>query len=262
VTSPTPAPCSWDLTEVCCSTWADYSDTLKTQAQAYATLVLWAATGRQYGVCDLTVRPCGRECTNCANGYYWYEGTWIPYIWQGQWFNCWCGGDAWGWCTCDPKCRVYLPGPVDSITQVIVDGSIIDPSEYVVYDNRFLVRLNTTDCWPTCGNFNVTSGTGFFEVQYKRGTPVPVPLLNAAGTLACEYAKACLGEACRLPSRVVSVARQGVTVSMVDVDRLLESGLTGLTEVDQVIVSLNPYRLKGRTRLYSPDVPAVRIVTS
>jgi hypothetical protein len=233
---------------------------LKAQATAYATLVLWAATGRQYGLCELTVRPCGRECTNCANGYYWYEGTWIPYIWNGQWFNCWCGSD-WG-CSCDPKCRVYLPGPVTEVSEVIVDGTTIDPSEYVVYDGRWLVRLDTSACWPYCGDFNVTSGTGFFQVTYTRGTAVPMALLNAAGTLACEYAKACLGEACRLPSRVVSVARQGVTVSMVDVDRLLETGLTGLTEVDQVIVSLNPYRLKGRTRLYSPDVPAVRMVTS
>jgi hypothetical protein len=262
VTTPLVAPCAWTLNEVCCDTWSDYSDTLKTQATSYASLVLWAATGRQYGLCDVTVRPCGRECSGCANGYYWSGGTWIPYIWNGQWFNCWCGTGNFGCCSCDPACRVYLPGPVNSVTEVIVDGSTIDPSGYKVYDNRWLVRLDTATCWPYCADFNVTSGTGFFQVKYLRGTAVPDALLTAAGTLACEYAKACLGQVCRLPSRVVSVARQGVTVSMVDVDQLLTKGLTGLTEVDQVIVSLNPYGLKQRTRFYSPDVPIVRMVTS
>lgn len=258
--SPTTLPCAWpELNTGCCDDWSTFSPTLQLQATQYATLVLWAATGRRYGLCDLTVRPCGRECTGCSNGYYWSDGWWLPYIWNGQWFNCWCGADF--GCTCDPKCRVYLPGPVNAVTQVTVDSSIIDPSEYRVYDNRWLVRLDTTACWPRCADFNVVSGTGFFEVQYQRGNPVPPALLSAAGSLACEYAKACMGQACRLPGRVVSVARQGVTVSLVDVDKLLEKNLTGLIEVDQVIVSLNPHGLKGRTRLYSPDVPAVRMIT-
>jgi hypothetical protein len=256
------APCSWDLTTVCCSTWNDYSDTIKTQATSYATLVLWAATGRQYGLCEQVVRPCGRECWNCPNGYYWSGGTWVPYIWNGTWFNgCGCGFGS-GCQTCRPDCVVYLPGPVASVSEVIVDGLTVDPAEYIVYDGRWLTRLSTTDCWPICGDFNVTSGTGFFQVTYTRGTAVPAPLLNAAGTLACEYAKACLGEACQLPSRVVSIARQGVSVNLVDVDKLLERNLTGITTVDQVIAALNPHGLKGRTRLYSPDIPAVRMVTS
>ena len=257
----TTAPCSWDLTTVCCSTWDNYSTTLQNQATQYATLVMWAATGRQYGLCENVVRPCGRECDNCANGYYWSDGWWVPYIWNGNWFNgCGCGFGQ-GCQNCKPNCVVYLPGPVASVSQVIVDGTIVDPSTYVVYDRRWLTRLSTDDCWPLQADFNVVSGTGFFEVTYLRGTPVPAAVLNAAGTLACEYAKACLGEACQLPSRVVSIARQGVSVSLVDIDLLLQRGLTGITSVDQVIAAVNPHGLRGRTRLYSPDIPAVRMVT-
>jgi hypothetical protein len=48
---------------------------------------------------------------------------------------------------------------------------------------------------------------------------------------------------------------------MVDVTELLRAGLTGIPEVDQVIRSLNPSGLKGRTRLYSPDLSTARQVT-
>ena len=79
--------------------------------------------------------------------------------------------------------------------------------------------------------------------------------------VACEYIKACNGSECRLPGRVSSLARQGVTISMVDVNELLRNGLTGIPEVDQVIRSINPSGLKGRTRFYSPDLPNPREVT-
>jgi hypothetical protein len=36
---------------------------------------------------------------------------------------------------------------------------------------------------------------------------------------------------------------------MVDVDSLLERGLTGITEVDQIITANNPHGIKGRPRI-------------
>jgi hypothetical protein len=86
--------------------------------------------------------------------------------------------------------------------------------------------------------------------------------MSAAKTLAGEYAKACLGQDCQLPSRVVNIARQGVTVSLQDIDTLLRDGFTGIVTVDQVIHQLNPHSLKSRTRLYSPDVQNARVITS
>jgi len=64
-----------------------------------------------------------------------------------------------------------------------------------------------------------------------------------------------------LPQRIQSIVRQGVTVSMVDVDTLLQKGLTGVQTVDQVISMFNPYGLKSRMKLSSPDEPVTRIVT-
>jgi hypothetical protein len=265
--STTTGPCAWPAAAgTCCSeTWEAANPALQLQATEYANLVLWSATGRQFGECTVTVRPCGRMCRTCPQGWF-YDGygTWVPYVWNGVWFNCWCGDGGPGCQNCDPHCQVYLPGPVSAIVSVAVSGAVVPASEYFVLDQQFLVRSNTVACWPQCSNQNVqpgSTGQNLMEVTYLRGKPVPVPLLGARDVLACEYIKACMGQACRLPGRISSLARQGVNISMVDVTELLRMGLTGIAEVDQVIRALNPSGLKGRTRFYSPDLPTPREVT-
>lgn len=256
-------PCNFNINTLCVDGWEDVPISLQETATQYATMVLWAATGRRYGLCEITVRPCGRTCQNCPQGYQYdgYGGTWMPYIWNGVWRNCWCGGEV---CTCEPACQVYLPGPVDSIVEVRVGGESLPASggAYFVLDQQFLVRVDTAECWPECSDQSLAPGdTEAFEVTYLRGNQVPAILQTAAGTLAGEYVKACQGQPCRLPGRVTNIARSGVSVNMVDVDTLLASGLTGILEVDQVIIALNPYRLKGRTRFYSPELEIARQVT-
>lgn len=257
-------PCLWpDIgSQLCCPDWDDLDPILQDQASAYARMTLWAATGRQYGLCELTVRPCGRHCSGGSDGYY-YDGFggWVPYIWNGVWKNCICDGLA---CMCQPDCQVYLPGPVYSVTSVRVGGESLNVTggDIFVLDQQWLVRVDTTACWPRCADQNLAPGDpDAFEVTYLRGIAVPDALAKAYATLACEYTKACLGLVCRLPSRVSSISRQGVTISMVDIADLLRNGLTGLWEVDQVITALNPYGIKGRTRFYSPDFLEPRQIT-
>ena len=105
-------------------------------------------------------------------------------------------------------------------------------------------------------------GDNVFEVTYLRGTPVPNALLRAASMLACEWAKGCVNDdTCRLSNRVTSVIRQGITIDMVNPEDLLESGLTGLWEVDTVIRALNPHRTVERLRIYAPELNAPRMTT-
>lgn len=259
------APCTWpDVTQLCCPEWSSFSPSIQSQATEYAKTIIWAATGRQYGLCELTVRPCGRQCSNCPSGYYWDGyGSWVPYVWNGEWRNCWCGV-GWGCCNCDPQCVVYLPGPVNVVERVTINGTSLAASgaAYFVLDQQWLVRVDTTQCWPTCSNQDLKPGDpNVFEVQYLRGRTVPTALAQATATLACEFAKACVGGPCRLPSRVTSISRQGVTVSLVDIETILKNGLTGLWEVDNLILAYNPAGLKGRTRFYSPDLQEPRQVT-
>jgi hypothetical protein len=252
-------PCDWDFDSGCCPNWDEYPPAVKQAATDYATLVLWAATGRRYGLCEMTVRPCGRAKGHGMPGWgwgsYWLGGVWYPYIGSdGAWRNCGCHG----FCNCTPNCEAYLPGPVNSIVEVVVAGEVVDPENYEVQDRTWLVRLDG-ECWPECPDMAAEEA---FEVTYLRGEPVPAALVGATGVLACQFAKACAGEPCQLPGRLQFITRQGVTAQMVDVERLLERNLTGIQEVDQVIASLNPNRLHGRPRVMSPDRPTVRTVTT
>lgn len=260
-------PCNWNvLASDCCTEWDTYDTELQTAAMEYGALTVWAATGRRFGLCERTVRPCGKASStfNNASGYYWAEGAWYPYVFNGQWRNCAGCAMSFGCCSCEPACQVWLPGPVYSIpaTGITIDDTVYDINLIGrVDDSQWLVRTDG-DCWPQCQDYNVDSGTGFFEVTYFKGQPVPNVLLRAAGELACEWARACAGADCRLPQRVTSISRQGVSVSMTDLDVLLKAGLTGVATVDQVIRQFNPYALTSKMTISSPDWPPVsRTVT-
>lgn len=258
----TVGPCGWVIPDpLCCEDWAGMSPTIQSSARDYAALVLWAGTGRQFGLCTVTVRPCGMKRCNDGlvefYGYDWSGGTWVPYVFNGTWFNCSCVG----LCCCDPRCQVRLMGPVESITEVLIGGIAVDPSAYRVDDNHWLVRTDG-NCWPTCADLDSDDGDNVFEVTYTRGTAAPPALLRAASTLACEWGKACVGADCRLSNRVTSLARNGVTVEMASPEEFLEDGLTGLWEVDSIIRALNPYRRKQRGRVYAPELNVPRMVTS
>lgn len=255
-------PCGWIIpAPLCCDEWTTFSPAIQAAAQDYAALVLWAATGRQFGLCTVQVRPCGmKRCNDQLVEFYgfdWSGGTWVPYIFNGTWFNCSCVG----LCCCDPRCQVRLMGPVDSITEVTIGGIAVDPNTYRVDDGHWLVRTGG-QCWPTCADLDTDDGDNVFVVTYVRGSGVPPALLQAAATLACEWAKACVGAECRLSNRVTSLARNGITIDMASPEQFLDDGLTGLWEVDSVIVALNPYRRKQRSRIYAPELNVPRQVTT
>lgn len=255
------APCDWDINTACCQTyWDTLNPAVQAVATAYATTALWARTGRQYGTCAVTVRPCGNDCADEGIGGWFYAGGMFqPYIVDGVWRNCWCGRGA--GCTCRPSCQVYLPGPVASVTSVTVDGVVVDPATYRVDNNCWLVRTGTGNCWPDQQDYDLDTGDGTFIVVYERGTALPVALAAGAGTLACEYAKACQGQACRLPAYITNLSRQGVDFQAVDPMSLLENGFTGLWEVDGLIRDLNPYGQTHRPRLLTPDLVPPRMTT-
>ena len=261
-------PCSgWDVIFSECCPEVSGSAELQQAGAEYGAFTMWAATGRRFGLCPRVTRPCGRWCANNQGtyGHYWSEGTWMPYVFAGAWRNCWCGCNGMaGCCSCEPDCQVWLPGPVASITSVTVDGVVVDPATYRVDNGRWLVRTHnqsTSDCWPQCQDMNLNEGPGTFIVEYMQGIPVPSVLRRAAGELACEWIKSCQGLPCRLPQRITSIARQGISISMVPVEDLLRNGLTGVFTVDQLIRSFNPYGLVSRMGIASPDDPGARTTT-
>jgi hypothetical protein len=103
--------------------------------------------------------------------------------------------------------------------------------------------------------------TDTFVIVGVFGRTVPQEALDAAGLLACEIGKSLAGQPCRLPQRMQSLSRQGVSVQFPSVDTYLDRGLTGLNEVDQLVVQLNPGRLMRAPKVLSPDLSPTSITT-
>lgn len=267
-TPPPGALCNWEIDTTCCPDWDTYSAPVQERAVAWATEILDALSGRQFARCAVTVRPCGPKCKNFG-GYMTFpvnypgstgSGTpWmVPWIDNGVWRNCGCTGG----CSCEATCQVLLPTPVASITEVMIDGVVLDSSAYRLDNGRILVRTDG-DCWPDCQDIDLANdAVGAFAVTYLPGRALPRAGEIAAGQLACQFAKACVGsDDCVLPQQLASLSRNGVEVSVVDPTEFLESGLTGIADVDLWIRAVNPQRKAQRSRVLSGDVSRGRFVT-
>jgi hypothetical protein len=99
-------PCAWEIPfNTCCDCWEETDPATRDAAIEYATTIMWAATGKQFGLCPQTIRPCGRTCReDNFSGYHWSNGVYVPYIFNGVWRNCFCG------CHGDRGCPGRLPG--------------------------------------------------------------------------------------------------------------------------------------------------------
>lgn len=220
--------------------------------------ILWSLSGRQFYLCPMVVRPCRVECCDeCSIS----GPRWTPALIGGEWTNVSCSrcGDS---CSCTEVSEVRLPGPIYSVTQVLLDGEILPPTSYRVDNEYFLVRTDGGR-WPTCQNMAAdATEEGTWEVTYTRGRPIPAGGEAALSELACELCKACVGDkSCCLPSRVTSVSRQGVSFAVLDPMTFLKDGMTGIYLVDLWLRSVNPYGLMRRATFLSPDMPNPRRTT-
>lgn len=254
-----------------CSDWpayypcdvSTYSPALTGFALSTATRTVWALSGRRYGTCQVTLRPCRESC-----GERWpmahpmtfpfsaYGGT--PGNWDASyWFTAGCGSCS-GGCSCGETPTVRLPSPTNSIVSVKVDGSPLPTGSYRLDNHRLLVRTDGQR-WPRCNNLTRDdTQAGTWSVTADFGMDVPVGGRFAVGALACEILKAASGASCQLPATVQHLVRQGVTLDFVDVSTMLSEGKTGLYLVDLFLATENPNKLANRGRVYSVDRPPVR----
>jgi hypothetical protein len=231
-------------------------------AVASATETLWALSGRRFGLCEVTLRPCRRDCYD-GRFYDDFGPPWTgarsypqPALIGGQWFNLTCGSCS--DCACGTVSEALLPAPVHSIVEVKVDGTPLVTGAYRVDNNRLLVRTDG-DRWPRCNDLTrADSEPGTWSVTARFGEVPPEGAALAMGELACEIAKAADGQDCRLPAGVQQLVRQGVTISYPDVGELFAKGRTGLYLVDMFVATWNPSGLRSRSRVYRVDQPTVR----
>lgn len=247
-------PCEdWPITWTCDVSTA--SPAVTALAVTSATEVLYALSGRRFGVCEVTSRPCREECYDTP--FYtdllpWTGSYPMPALIGGSWFNLACGGCGRN-CSCSTVSEVILPSPVFQIVQVKVDGTPLATGSYRLDNNRILVRTDG-NVWPLCNDLSrddTEVGTWSITAQY--GEPIPDLAQLAMGELACEIVRAATGGDCRLPPGVTQLVRQGVTISYPDVGELLKNGRTGLYLVDLFLATYNPNALKRRSRVYAVD---------
>jgi hypothetical protein len=229
-----PSFCPWTAADCC-------PETPEQAVIDMAGYLLWAATHKRFGVCEVTVRPCRTASVICNH----------------------CGNSGLG-CCCDYISELLLPGPVDSIEQIIIDGVVVDPETYRVDDYAWLVNL--TDSWPQCSRPTAADDEeGSFLITYNQGIPVPAGAALVVGHLACELAKGlCDDDTCALPAGLVSLARQGVNLDFDQFDlgtrfQQRNWALFGLPIVDNWVSNVNDSRSQGSVS--SPDLPQYRQTT-
>lgn len=229
------------------------------QAVQMATEIVWALSGRQFGICTQTIRPCRKECfdyfdyTTYPGGSSFFPGSGgfvQPALIGGQWYNLMCGSCGDG-CSCTYVSEAVLPAPVSRIVEVKIDGTPMVTGSYRVDNNRLLVRTDGGQ-WPLCNNLSLNdTKVGTWSVTAEFGTRVPEGGAWAVGEMACELIKARKGLDCRLPQTVTQLARQGVTISYPNITEMFKQRATGLYLVDLFISTWNPNRLTRRAGAYS-----------
>lgn len=236
--------------------WESLTPEARDFAARLAVATLRRLSGYRVGGCPVLARPCRRSCGEATwRTYPLTGGVGVgPYIEGGRWYNAVCGSCAGDSCACSSVCEVTLPGAT-VIDAVYLNGVTLDPSAYRLDSGGRLVRTDG-DCWPRCQNLaaSVTVDGTFGVSYYEAARPGPLAS-QVAGRLASEFAAACSGNDCGLPSAVTSITRAGVSVEVVS--GAFTDG-TGIREVDAWVHSVNPHRHTSSPAVFSLDAPRVR----
>ncbi len=217
-----------------------------------ASGLLWSMSGRKYsGITTVTERYV---CQNRIFRYGASTNTYQAVLLDGAVFNIpadeFEGGVVDG---LSPESRIRLRGrPVTKIHTIRRrDGVILDPSAYYLVDHS-TVQAATGIPWTPCN----------LEITYSYGTYAPTMGRMAARTLAIEFVKLFEGsDDCALPQRVTSIARQGISYTLLDSQDFIEEMRTGIYMVDLFLKSTNPDKARAKARVFSVDVPRGRRYT-
>lgn len=241
---------------------------LTSVCQASSDLLYILSGSRWPGVCSAIVRPTAQWHTRDIQAEMIGRSTpWgfsFPYGTLWPWFNYY--GNASDRFGSQILPEITLGGyPVVSINYVMVDGAVVPSSQYRIDDYRYLLRLpdpadptNFNPGWPTSNRADLpNTAKGTFEVSFAYGKTPPEMGKRAAIALACEMAIGCSPGTgnCRLPERVTSIVRDGMSAVMLDPESFFKEGKLGLWQTDVFLMTYNPSHIKRRASVINPDAP-------
>lgn len=236
-----------------------------------ASRMLFNATARQFtGICTDTVRPPAANVaggsglvagSRLADGSLWlgFDGTsTLPQSTFGPF-----GSSPVGEIVQSPimaHSTVHLPGfPIVNVTKVTIDGTDLPAGSWLIVSDRYLVRADGLS-WPIWQRLDRPAGDpDTWTIEYTYGVDVPPDGIMAARVLACELAKSPAftdDKSCRLPKRLQSITREGMTAVILDPFTFLDKGRFGIWEIDAFILSANPNQLTRDAKVLSPDLLA------
>lgn len=238
------------------------------RAAGAASDLLYVLSGRKFpGLCSASLRPTARPRR-------WSLANWMTFLTQN--YNGF--SESWGRCDnegADGCCHIPTIDlgvfPVRSIVAVRIDGVTIPTNEYRLDESRLLVRTRPNSTfiptqrygWPTCQDLGLPdSQPNTFAVDLMFGADPPALGLQAAAAMAVEFSKAWANISNRLPQRLTSITRQGVSMAVLDPMAFLDKGMTGIYEVDLFVKTYNPTASKVRPAVWSPDIPRPRRVNN
>lgn len=253
-----PAPVTQEL----CSAWATPDDVpeqwraKQSDDQWIITLmvaseILYRLSGSAWsgGGCTYTAELRGRP-PEPGSGAWPYYRTWgMSPTGPGYWWWNSVVGFAWYPQYLGPVVMPYavkLPhDEVTAVTSVTINGEPF--SSWRLVHGSWLERTDG-DMWQKALDDTL--------VSYTYGTPPPIGGKLSAVRLAIEIFKFDTEDpTCRLPKRVTSITRQGISVAVIDPMKFLDVGRTGVYEIDSWLSAVNPQSRKRRARVFSPDIP-------
>lgn len=142
--------------------------------------------------------------------------------------------------------------PVLAVQTVLVKGEYLEPTEYSLRNNAYLVRRGGVP-W-------TLSATDELLVTYTHGTRPPRAGKSAAVRLANEIILWYAGDSqCALPERITSVARQGISYTILDPQDFIKQGRTGIYAVDSFISAVNPDGQRKKPAIFNSNIRVERI---
>lgn len=252
----------------------DLDDTAITFGIELASLILWTASGRRYGLCQRIIRPCWEGETGHGFGGYTPRPPaayppMVAALGTDLLDNPWATG-----CGCTLP-TLLLPGPIAAITEVMVNGTALPLTALRIktsglHARRALLRIDGGSWW-CCNDLEtdpttvaVDNGCPAWEVTYWQGRRIPDVAQDMAGLLAEQFARLRCGTGgCddRMVPGLTRISRRGVTreYNPADLkDPLTGQTKTGLPAVDAWISAVNPHGRVRPSAIIRPDDPERR----